>query len=248
MLRRPMRSAVAGVRPSGCRDRAEPSGLSAGRRGDRSAIGADGVGAGVLWVIIRTWLPDAGIRRALVATVVSIAFGSFLLIRGANSDFVILGFNPVVVGTLIALVGAVGFFISIVDGWLDRRLPVATSVRSRAASVYAAISLVGALLILPLVVLTFLGLSGDEAEVRRAPLRPVGIGLLVVGVATVRWWFLRLHGADRPPRSLLLFGRASLAEHRADARGCSHGRGAARRRAGEGAQVTWTTHASVLRP
>ena len=115
------------------------------------------------------------------------------------------------VGTLIALVGAVGFFISIVDGWLDRRLPVAASVRSRAASVYAAISLVGALLILPLVVLTFLGLSGDEGEVRRAPLRPVGIGLLVVGVATVRWWFLRLHGADRPPRSLLLFGRASLA-------------------------------------
>lgn len=170
-----------------------------------------GASAGVLWVIIRTWLPDAGIRRALVATVVSIAFGSFLLIRGANSDFVILGFNPVVVGTLIALVGAVGFFISIVDGWLDRRLPVATSVRSRAASVYAAISLVGALLILPLVVLTFLGLSGDEDVVRRAPLRPVGIGLLVVGVATVRWWFLRLHGADRPPRSLLLFGRASLA-------------------------------------
>ena len=34
---------------------------------------------------------------------------------------------------------------------------------------------------------------------------------MVVGVATVRWWFLRLHGADRPPRSLLLFGRASLA-------------------------------------
>ncbi len=161
-------------------------------------------------MIVRTWLPGAGIRRALVTAVVSIAFGSFLLVRGTNSDFVILGFNPVVVGALVVLVGAVGFFISIVDGWLDRRLPVARSVRSPATSVYAAIALVGGLLILPLVVITFLGLSADEGVVRRAPLRPVGIGFFVLGVATLRWWFLRLRGADRPPRSLLLFGRAAL--------------------------------------
>jgi hypothetical protein len=170
-----------------------------------------GAAAGVLWVIVRTWLPGAGIRRALVTAFVSIAFGSFLLVRGTNSDFVILDFNPVVVGALILLVGAVGFFIAIVDGWLDRRLPVATSVRSPSTSVYAAIALVGLLLILPLVVITFFGLSADEGVVRRAPLRPVGIGLTVLGVATLRWWFLRLRGADRPPRSLLLFGRAALA-------------------------------------
>jgi hypothetical protein len=170
-----------------------------------------GAAAGVLWVIVRTWLPGAGLRRALVTAVVSIAFGSFLLVRGTNSDFVILGFNPVVVGALVVLVGAVGFFISMVDGWLDRRLPFAASVRSPSTSVYAAITLVGVLLILPLVVITFLGLSADEVVVRRAPLRPVGIGLFVLGIATMRWWFLRLRGADRPPRSLLLFGRAALA-------------------------------------
>jgi hypothetical protein len=170
-----------------------------------------GAGAGVLWVTVRTWLPAAGIRRALVATIVAIALGSFLLIRRTNSDFVILGYNPVVVGALVALIGAVGFSISFVDAWLDRRLPVATSIRSPSASVYAAISLVGALLILPLVVLTYLGLSGDEDLVRRSPLRPVGIGLLVVGAATLRWWFVRLRGATQPPRPLLLFGQASLA-------------------------------------
>ncbi len=81
----------------------------------------------------------------------------------------------------------------------------------RATSVYAAIALVGTLLILPLVVMTFLAITSDEATLGRAPLRPVGIGLFVVGAATLRWWFLRLRGADRPPRSLLLFGRASLA-------------------------------------
>jgi len=169
-----------------------------------------GAGAGVLWVVVRTWLPGAGVRRALVATVVAIGLGSFLLIRGANRDFVVLGHDRAVVAALVALVGSVGFAISIVDAWLDRRLPVATSARGRAAWVYVAISMVGALLILPLIVVTFLGLSSDEAEVGRSPLRPVGIGLIVVGAATLRWWFLRLHGATRPPRRLLLLGRACL--------------------------------------
>ncbi len=173
-------------------------------------IGA-GAAVGVLWVVIRTWLPAAEVRRALVATVVALALGSFLLIRAANTDFSTLGYNAAVVGALVVLVGLVGCSMSIVDGWLDRRLPIAASVRSRAAIAYAAISLIGALLILPLVVLTFLGLGSDAAELDRIRLRPIGIGLVVLGAATVRWWILRLHGATQPPRSLLLFGRATLA-------------------------------------
>ena len=172
---------------------------------------AAGASVGVLWVVIRTWLPGAEVRRALVATVVALALGSALLIRAANPDFSTLGYNAAVVGALVVLVGLVGCSMSIVDGWLDGRLPIAASVRSRAASAYAAISLIGALLILPLVVLTFLGLGSDAAELDRIRLRPIGIGLLVLGAATVRWWFLRLHGATQPPRPLLLFGRATLA-------------------------------------
>ncbi len=123
------------------------------------------------------------------------------MIRGGNSDFVVLGYHPVVVGSLVALVGLMGIGVSLVDGWLDRRLPVPTSTGSPSASAYAAIALIGGLLILPLVAGAYIG----------GEMRLVGIGLVVVGVATLRWWFLRLRGADQPPRSLLLFGRASLA-------------------------------------
>ena len=42
------------------------------------------------------------------------------------------------------------------------------------------------------------------------PLRPVGIALLVSGVATLRWWYLRYHGAERPPQMLRLLGSGSV--------------------------------------
>jgi hypothetical protein len=160
-----------------------------------------GASAGTIWVVVRPWLPGTGLRRALWAAVVAIGLGSFGLIRGGNSDFVVLGYHAVVVGSLVALVGLMGIGLSVVDGLLDRRLPIPPAIGSRSVGVYLAISLVGGLLILPIVVGAFLG----------GEMRWVGIGLVVVGIATLRWWYLRLHGADRPPRSLLLFGRAALA-------------------------------------
>ncbi|MHB8460889.1 MAG: hypothetical protein ACYDB6_12645, partial [Candidatus Limnocylindrales bacterium] len=126
-----------------------------------------GAFAGTVWVVVRPWLPGAGIRRALIAVVVAIGLGSFGLIRAENSDFMVLRHDPVVVALLVGLVGLVGLSISLVDGWLDRRLPVAASVSSRPTSIYVAISLVGALLILPIVVSAFLG----------SEMRSAGLGL-----------------------------------------------------------------------
>ncbi len=159
-----------------------------------------GAFAGTLWVVVRTWLPGTGIGRALVATVVAIGLGSFGLIRGENSDFLVLGHDPLVVGLLVGLVGLVGLSVSLVDEWLDRRLPVAASVTSRPTLAYTAISLVGALLILPLTLAAFLG-DG---------MRPAGLGLVVVGLATLRWWVLRYRGVPRPPAGLIALGRLSL--------------------------------------
>ena len=42
------------------------------------------------------------------------------------------------------------------------------------------------------------------------PLRPVGIALLVSGVSTLRWWYLRYRGADRPPQMLRLLGSGGV--------------------------------------
>lgn len=159
-----------------------------------------GATAGVIWVVIRTWLPGTGITRALVAGVAAIGLGSFGLIRAGNSDFVVLGFHPVVVASLVALVGMIGVGMSLVDGWLDRRLPVPTSAQSTSALVYAAISLIGGVVFLPVVVAAIF-----DSE----PL--LGVGLAVVGVATVVWWSMRLRGETQPSRSLLLVGRMALA-------------------------------------
>jgi len=112
----------------------------------------------------------------------------------------VLRHDPVVVGLLVGLVGLIGLSISLVDGWLDGRLPVAASVTSRPTSIYVAISLVGGLLILPIVVSAFLG----------SDMRSAGLGLVVVGLATLRWWMLRFRGASCPSSALLMVGRLSL--------------------------------------
>ncbi len=67
--------------------------------------------------------------------------------------------------------------------------------------VYASISLVGAILFLPIVVAAYL----------TSDMRLTGLGLIVVGLATLQWWRLRRAAHDRPPRRLALVARLALA-------------------------------------
>ena len=41
-------------------------------------------------------------------------------------------------------------------------------------------------------------------------LRPAGIALLVSGIATLGWWYLRYRGAERPPLMLRLLGSGGV--------------------------------------
>ena len=75
---------------------------------------------------------------------------------------------------------------------LDRR-------RARRAAVYIVIALLGAFFAVG-VVATFL----DEK------LRPAGIALLLSGIATLGWWYLRYRGAERPPLMLRLLGSGGV--------------------------------------
>lgn len=158
-----------------------------------------GVFVGVLWVVVSPWLPMRLGPRTLAAIPLAIGLGAFGLIEGNNPDFPVLGYDPRVVAVLLGLVGLVGASMAIVDAWLDRRLPQAGSITSTATGAYAAISLVGALFAVG-VAATFLG----------GPLRPPGIALVITGIATLAWWFLRLRGAERPPLRLRLLGSGSL--------------------------------------
>jgi hypothetical protein len=160
--------------------------------------------AGAVWVIISPWLPGrAGVRASLAAGL-AIAIGTPVLIIGRNPDFVILDHDPAVVAMLVALVGMIGLSIALLDRWLDRRLPHAVRGQKGPAAFYAIVTLLGAVLVLPFVLLVFL--TSDEYQL---PLR-AGVPLVVVGLCTAAWWGLRIRGPVRARRSLVIAARGAI--------------------------------------
>jgi hypothetical protein len=163
-----------------------------------------GLLAGTIWVIVSPWIPGRPRTRALLTAGVAMSVGTPVLISSRNPDFLILDHDPVVVVSLVALVGLMGLSIALVDAWLDRRLPHAVPGRRIAVACYAIVAAMGAVLILPFVVLVLL--DSDEYQ---SPLR-AGVAMLVVGVCTVTWWGSRLRGHSSAPASLVVAGRAAL--------------------------------------
>lgn len=163
-----------------------------------------GLMAGMIWVVVGPWIPGRGIGRAAITGLAAVALGTPALVQRSNPDFFILAYDPVVVALLIGLVFAVGFSIALVDGWLDRKLPRAVRGVGIATTAYLVITLIGLILIVPLVVAILL----DQPEYR-APVR-AGWALAVVGLCTLAWWVRRVRGQTVPPRWLTLAGRAAL--------------------------------------
>jgi hypothetical protein len=156
--------------------------------------------AGVVWVVVSPWIPGAGLARAILTVPIAVALGTLVLIRADNRDFRILDHDPAVVAVLLGLVAIVGLSIALVDGWLDRRMPQAAPAPSRATSVYAVLTSVGAILVFPIVVVSYF-----EPELRLA-----GLALVVVGLSTLSGWVLRRNGQARPPKRLTIVGRSAL--------------------------------------
>jgi hypothetical protein len=165
------------------------------------------VTVGVTWVAISPWLPGRGVRRGLVAAPIAMVLGSFTLVRADNPDFVILRHDPLVVASLLLLVGATMPAAAIADGWLDARLPRIRSLQTPAGGAYLAIAFIGALLGgLPF--LTGALGSGGEAQ-------PLALTVVLTGLVTLVWWRERILGRGRPSAllkavawSILLAGTA----------------------------------------
>ena len=160
--------------------------------------------AGAIWAIVSPWITERAGVRALLTAGISIAIGTPVLIIGRNPDFVILDHDPAVVALLVALVGAIGLSIALLDRWLDRRLPHAVKGQKRPVAFYAIVTGMGAVLVLPFVLLVFL--TADEYQL---PLR-AGYALLVVGVCTAVWWGFRLRGRVSAPRGLVIAARGAI--------------------------------------
>jgi hypothetical protein len=154
---------------------------------------------GVLWVVLSPWLPGGTITRGLLAVPVAVALGAHQLIVLGNQDFIVLRHHPLVVATLLGLIAILPLALSIVDSWLDRRLPRA-DVGAPASAGYLMLTVLGgafgSLLVFQLV-----------AEDRT---RPLGFVTVALGLVTLAWWVRRAAGRPAPGRSLVLAARTIL--------------------------------------
>lgn len=148
-----------------------------------------GVGGGTVWVTLRPWLPESAGLRALISIPIAIALGTKGLVDGANPDFSVLGGSTVVVASLVTLVALYGPILVLAEGWLDGRLPHAAVGDRGVIGGYGVVTLLGVVIGLMVVVPAYLGPED---------LRPAGLALLVVGVATLASWRSRVVGRALP--------------------------------------------------
>ncbi|MEA2609411.1 MAG: hypothetical protein QOJ75_1654 [Chloroflexota bacterium] len=156
-----------------------------------------GLAGAVVWVVVSPWLPERPRARALVAAPVAVALSAVGLIDGFNPDFSVLQHDVTTVLLLLVLVAIAGVVISVFDHWLDGRLPTA-GASPRSDSTYLVLSVAGAGLILPVVLGGYLG--GET---------PLGLALVVCGLATLLRWRYRYRGGVQPSW-LMPIGRAAL--------------------------------------
>jgi hypothetical protein len=142
----------------------------------------------VTWVVISPWLPRRPGRRALVAAVIAVAFGTSALVDARNPDFIVLRHDPLVVATLVLLIAALGPAMTLVDAWLDRRLPRPTAPTSGAALAYASLAAIGALVGGLVVLQALLDPRG----------RAFALTIIATGVLTIGWWVQRTRGRTQP--------------------------------------------------
>jgi hypothetical protein len=144
-------------------------------------------------------LPGQGLVKGLVAMPIAVGIASFALVDGANPDFAILDHDPFVVTTLIAFIALLAPAMAFVDGILDRRLPLATSLGTPWATMYVALTAIGGF---------FAGLV--LATARGPKLGALLLIVVGVGIVTAIWWSQRLRGRAAPSLRLTVVARAIL--------------------------------------
>jgi hypothetical protein len=160
-----------------------------------------GLLAGVVWVLVREWIPN---NRALVG-LGAVAIGGSFLIHGENIDFIILPNPRIDIVLLLGLLFLFGVVLSWVDGLLDNKMP--DPPRTFGIVVYAIMIAIAAPLIIP----TFGSLLTEEFCQCSSPPIWTGVFLTATAVSTIVWWVQHLRGADTPPQTLRKIGTTSLA-------------------------------------
>ena len=155
-----------------------------------------GLFAGVVWVIVKEWIPDNPMLVGLGAT----AIGGFLLIEADNRDFLILTPPGLDVFLLLALVFLFGVVVHRFDKGFDRRLPARGLIST---IVYSLLAAAGLAMAIP----TFGNFFSSGFCGCQEPPVWTGVLLAATAVVTLAWWVMALRGREAPSPSLRLWGR-----------------------------------------
>jgi hypothetical protein len=166
-----------------------------------------GLVGSVVWIAVRAWIPGAGMRRALLAAPIAAAVAGVALVRSDSRDFAILRSDFAIAAMLLALVGAFGFCVALLDERLDRRLPRPGADPANYALAALGLVMLGGVMSLPVAVAAFFSERACLCAI--APL-PLGVPLLVAGGATLAWWVQQTRGRPHPSALVRFAGRAGL--------------------------------------
>ncbi len=160
-----------------------------------------GLAAGVVWVVVKDWLPGGPV----VVGVAAAATGSPFLIHSDNRDFDILGDPVPDLVLLFGLVFLFGVTLVYVDRRLDGALPPARGPLS--IVVFAVLALLG----MPMVFPVTLSMFSREFCFCAHPPTFTGVFFVLAGLATLIWWVEHLAGAETPSRPVRLTATATVA-------------------------------------
>ena len=165
------------------------------------AGGGSGLVAGVIWVLVRHWIPDSAVLVGFGA----VAIGGSLLIQSDNTDFVILTGPQIDLVLLLSLVFVFGAAVYWTDGWLHRKMR--ERPKTIGVVIYSAMVAAGVVFSYA----SFATLFSEDFCLCSNPPRWTGIFLIVTALATISWWIRYIRGAAEPSRRLSAVGTTSVA-------------------------------------
>ena len=159
-----------------------------------------GIFVATIWVVVSPWLPRSLGLRVLAAIPLAIGLGAFGVDRrAATRTSSCSGTTPACSSCSSAWSG------SSAPRWRSSTRGSTGACRAlgrrsaRRAGSTSSIALIGSFFAV-----------GSWPPSSTTKLRPVGIALLVSGIATLRWWYLRYRGAERPPQMLRVLGSGGV--------------------------------------
>ena len=159
-----------------------------------------GLLAGVVWVLVREWIP----KKAALVGLGAVAIGGSFLIQANNRDFVILQDPRLDLVLLVGLLFLFGVVLYWVDGLLDKKMP--DQPRTFGIVAYTLMIAMAAPLIIP----TFASMFSKEFCFCSHPPIWTGVFLAATSLSTIVWWVQQLRGADNPSQTLKMIGTTSL--------------------------------------